>query len=64
MLEKNGKAMVTYIPVDEKGFINPKLIRENIKANTVLISIMYANNEIGTIQNIDRIGYNPINHAY
>jgi cysteine desulfurase len=55
MLEKNGKATVTYIPVDEKGFINPKLIRENIKGNTVLVSIMYANNEIGTIQNIEEI---------
>ena len=47
---------VTYVPVSEDGLISPKDIFENIKDNTVLVSIMYSNNEIGTIQPIKEIG--------
>lgn len=54
-LEVSGRAEVTYIACDEGGFINPKLVRDSIKENTILVSIMYANNEIGTIQNIEEI---------
>ena len=53
-LEKQGFE-VTYIPVDEKGLINPEDIRNAIREDTALVSIMYANNEIGTIQPIDEI---------
>lgn len=55
MLEERGEAEVTYIKVDEGGIINPKDIKEAIKENTILVSIMYANNEIGTIQPIEDI---------
>lgn len=53
-LEKKGFE-VTYIPVDEKGVINPEDVRKAIREDTALVSIMYANNEIGTIQPIDEI---------
>lgn len=54
MLEKKGLE-VSYIGVDEFGIINPKDVRDAIQANTVLVSIMYVNNEIGTIQPIYEI---------
>lgn len=54
-LEKNGFA-VTYVKPDEGGFINPSDIEAAIKPDTVLISVMFANNEIGTIQPIEEIG--------
>src|SRR5690606_2965819 len=50
-MERSG-AEVSYAPVDEEGFVRPEAIRELLKANTVLVSVMYANNEIGTIQDI------------
>jgi cysteine desulfurase len=46
---------VTYISVDAEGIIDVKLLEASIKENTVLISIMHANNEIGTIQPIEKI---------
>ena len=54
-LEENGKAEVTYIPVEISGIVDPKKIKKAIKSNTILISVMYANNEIGTIQPIREI---------
>ena len=54
-LEKNGFE-VTYLPVDEDGLIDPKDVEAAIKPETILITIMYANNEIGTIQPIAEIG--------
>lgn len=53
-LEKQGFE-VTYIPVDDKGIINPEDVRKAIREDTALVTIMYANNEIGTIQPIDEI---------
>lgn len=53
-LEKNGFE-VTYLGVDEDGKIRLDELRNAIKDNTILISIMFANNEIGTIQPIDEI---------
>lgn len=47
---------VTQLPVDSEGSINPQQVREAIRENTALISIMYANNEIGTINPIKEIG--------
>ena len=55
-LEKIGKAEVTYLPVDENGLIDPAEVEKAIRPDTVLISIMPANNEIGTIQPIAEIG--------
>ncbi len=54
-LEKQGYE-ITYVDVDEFGCVNPEHIKEAIKPNTILISIMFANNEIGTIQPIKEIG--------
>ena len=53
-LEKHGFE-VTYIPVSDKGLIDPQDIENAIREDTALVTIMYANNEIGTIQPIDEI---------
>jgi cysteine desulfurase len=54
-LEKQG-VDVTYVPVNREGIVDPDDIREAIRPETVLISVMLANNEIGTIQPIAEIG--------
>lgn len=54
-LENDGFE-VTYLPVDENGLITPQQVADAIKPNTILITIMFANNEIGTIQPIAEIG--------
>jgi len=54
-LEKKGFT-ITYLDVDEYGLINPKDVEKNIRADTILITIMYANNEIGTIEPLAEIG--------
>lgn len=54
-LESDGFE-VTYLPVDANGLISPEQVRDAIKPNTILISIMFANNEIGTVQPIAEIG--------
>ena len=54
-LEKNGYD-VTYLNVDSNGKINLSELKDAIRLDTVLISIMFANNEIGTIQPIKEIG--------
>jgi len=55
-LERAGKATVTYLRVDKYGMVDPDDVRRAITDKTVLISIMYANNEIGTIHPIPEIG--------
>ncbi len=55
-LERAGRATVTYLPVDRYGMVNPDDVRRAITDKTVLITIMYANNEIGTIHPIAEIG--------
>ncbi len=54
-LEKNGFS-VTYLPVDSDGFINIEDLKNAITEKTILVSIMFANNEIGTIEPISEIG--------
>ena len=54
-LEKNGFE-VTYLDVNEEGFIDLKQLESAITDKTILVSIMFANNEIGTIQPIKEIG--------
>ena len=54
-LEKRG-FKVTYLPVDKYGLVDPESVRKAITDKTILISIMHANNEIGTIQPIGEIG--------
>ncbi|NLY89306.1 MAG: cysteine desulfurase NifS [Firmicutes bacterium] len=53
-LEKHGFT-VTYLPVDEYGLVAPEAVREAITDRTILVSLMYANNEVGTIQPIVEI---------
>ncbi|MFQ5701284.1 MAG: cysteine desulfurase family protein, partial [Acidobacteriota bacterium] len=47
---------VTYLPVDGQGFVDPDDVRRAISKDTILISVMHANSEIGTIQPIKQIG--------
>lgn len=54
-LEENGEIEVTYISVDKNGIINQEELKDSLKENTILVSIMYANNEIGIIQPIQEI---------
>lgn len=54
-LEKEGFE-ISYISVDENGIINLEELKKSIKPTTILITIMFANNEIGTIQPISEIG--------
>lgn len=54
-MEKKGYE-ITYLDVDEYGMVRPEQVREAIREDTILITIMFANNEIGTIQPIKEIG--------
>ena len=54
-LEKQGFE-VTYLDVDENGIVKLDMLKKSIRPDTVLISVMFANNEIGTIQPIKEIG--------
>jgi cysteine desulfurase len=53
-LEENG-CEVTYLPVDNQGLVSVSDVADTIKANTILVTIMHANNEVGTIQPITEI---------
>jgi cysteine desulfurase len=55
-LERAGKATVTCLPVDRHGLVDPDDVCKAITGDTVLVSIMFANNEIGTIHPIEEIG--------
>ena len=55
-LEKVRGASVTYLDVDENGLVDPKAVEAAITPETILISVMTANNEIGTIEPIREIG--------
>ena len=60
-LEKQGFE-VTYLPVDKDGFVNLIQLENTIRKDTILVSIMHANNEIGTIEPIKDIGEICSNH--
>ena len=63
-LEKEGGSVagnrqaieVTYLPVDKDGLVDPDAVREAIRPHTALITIMHANNELGTVQPLEQIG--------
>lgn len=54
-LERQGFE-VTYLDVDKEGFVNPEDVKKAITDKTILVSVMFANNEIGTIEPIKEIG--------
>ena len=54
-LERQG-CKVTYLPVNQEGYVTPEQVKAAITPETALVTIMYANNEIGTIQPIPEIG--------
>jgi len=54
-LENQG-LRVTYLPVDRYGMVDPEEVRESITPETILISVMHSNNEVGTIQPVQEIG--------
>lgn len=55
-LEREGKIRATYLPVYENGIVKINDIREALNEDTILVSVMYANNEIGTLQPVKEIG--------
>jgi len=54
-LERRGGFKVTYLPVDGYGLVDPQEVKKAITNKTILVSVMHANNEIGTIQPIEEI---------
>ena len=54
-LERNNRAEITYLGVGKDGLVDPQDIEKNLRKNTVLVSVMQVNNEIGTIQPISDI---------
>lgn len=59
-LEQNFGFEVTYLPVNKEGLVDPKDIEKSIKENTVIVSVMYGNNEVGAIEPIVEIGESVI----
>jgi len=55
-LEKEGFD-ITVLPVDEYGTVRPEELRKAIRPDTILVTIHFANNEIGTVQPIEQLGY-------
>ena len=55
-LEKKRGYEVTRVPVDSGGLVNPEAVRKAIRPDTILVSIMHGNNEVGTIEPIAEIG--------
>lgn len=55
-LKKELDCDITYLPVDEFGMVSAKQVEDAIREDTILVSIMFANNEVGTIMPIEEIG--------
>jgi cysteine desulfurase len=52
----HGKIEVTYLAVDSNGLVDPEAVRDAIRPQTALITVMHANNELGTVQPLEEIG--------
>lgn len=55
-LEKKNLIELKYLPVDELGIVNPRDLSELLDHNTILVSVIHVNNEVGTVQNIKELG--------
>ncbi len=55
-LEENYDCEVTYLPVDRMGHVDPEKLREALRENTVLVSVMMVNNEVGAVLDVGSIG--------
>ena len=55
-LEEKFRFKITYLPVDKYGMVTPQDVEKEITADTILITIMHANNEVGSIEPIEEIG--------
>jgi cysteine desulfurase len=54
-LARRGRCRATYVPVDAEGFVDPEAVAAAVTDDTVLVSVMYANNEVGTIEPVPEI---------
>ena len=54
--KKSKRYKTAYLDVEKNGIINPEDLKKAIRPESILVSIMHANNEIGTIQPIEKIG--------
>ena len=54
-LEREGVCRATYLPVDGEGFVDLDAVERAVTDETVLVSVMYANNEVGTVQPVEEI---------
>lgn len=61
-LEEEGYE-VSYLPVDQNGIVDPEKLEKTIREDTLLVSIMWANNELGSLNNIEKISDICHNHA-
>ncbi|MDP6944998.1 MAG: aminotransferase class V-fold PLP-dependent enzyme, partial [Myxococcota bacterium] len=55
-LAKTGQCSLTVLPVDEQGLVDPETLRQALRPDTVLVSVMHTNNETGAVQPIAEIG--------
>ena len=62
-LERTRGAKVTYLQPDSQGMIDPQSVEDAVTEETILISIMYANNEVGTIMPVEEIGEIAAKHG-
>jgi cysteine desulfurase len=54
--QKTGEMQVTELEVDKEGFVSPGVLRDAIRKDTLCVSILHGNNEIGTVQDLDALG--------
>ncbi|MFA6136161.1 MAG: cysteine desulfurase family protein [Candidatus Paceibacterota bacterium] len=54
-IEKDGSANIVYLPVDKDGVVDLKVLEKELDENTILVSVMWVNNEIGSVQPISKI---------
>ncbi|OIO99817.1 MAG: selenide, water dikinase SelD [Bacteroidetes bacterium CG2_30_33_31] len=61
-LEKNGFD-ISYLPVDENGYLHPETLEKAFRHDTILVSVMHANNEVGVVEPIEKLAEITHNHG-